>query len=54
VVFYYVSGDKFGKHVKEMKLNSDAIFEQELPGGFFPQRMEEATKLAKARAGKKN
>ena len=55
VVFYYVSSKKGGgKEVTPMRLDREAIFDQQLPGGFFPQRMSEASGLAKARAAAKD
>ena len=52
VAFYYVYSDpKTGtKEVKLLTLDEDARFEQSLDGGFFPQRLEEARKLAKLRS----
>ena len=51
VIFYYVHADKHGKHITEITLDSTGTFTSGLPGGFFPQRLEEATKLAQARHG---
>ena len=50
VIFYYVSSEPNGKRVTQLHLNASATFEPSLPGGFFPQRMTEASALAKARS----
>jgi hypothetical protein len=50
VVFYYVGASKEGKTLTPLTLNDDGVFEKSIPGGFFPQRMQEATSLAKARS----
>jgi hypothetical protein len=49
VVFYYLQATNEGKEIVPLNLNSDAVFETQIPGGFFPQRMQEATNLARAR-----
>ena len=48
IVFYYVSSNK-SKQVVQLTLDDRASFRDQLPGGFFPQRVEEARKLVKAR-----
>jgi hypothetical protein len=50
IVFYYVAATASGKTITPLTLNDSAVFETQIPGGFFPQRMEEASKLARARA----
>lgn len=50
VVFYYVGLDeKNEKTLTRLTLNAQAIFEESIPGGFFPQRLTEAQSLARAR-----
>ena len=51
-MFYYVSSDKFGKNVQSLHLDGNAAFPDQIPGGFFPQHVDEAKKLAIARATK--
>lgn len=53
VVFYYVSSTPAGKEVRQLSLDEHATFRQELTGGFFPQRLEEARALVAARSGRK-
>lgn len=50
VAFYYTSAARRQKRAKLLTLDRDARFEQSLDGGFFPQRLEEARKLARLRA----
>jgi hypothetical protein len=50
VVFYYVGASEDGKTLTKLTLNDEAVFEKSIPGGFFPQRMQEATGLARARS----
>jgi len=49
VVFYYVDTTAAGKRVRELELDSKARFKEQLDGGFFPQRLDEATMLARLR-----
>lgn len=49
VIFYYVRSGKSGKHIDALHLDSNAAFCEQIPGGFFPQRVDEARKLAVAR-----
>lgn len=50
VVFYYVSSSRDGKSIKPIFLDENAVFENVIPGGFFPQRREEAARLVRARS----
>jgi hypothetical protein len=52
VRFYYIKSTRSGKRLQPLTLNEDAVFQQQIPGGFFPQRVTEATGLARARASK--
>ena len=48
VAFYYTEATSKGrKKVRKLTLDSEARFEQELSGGFFPQKLDEARKLAR-------
>lgn len=49
VIFYYVGSTPGGKAITPLLLDSTAAFRDQLPGGFFPQRVEEARKLVAAR-----
>ncbi|MBT0992971.1 AAA family ATPase [Cellulomonas sp. DKR-3] len=49
VIFYYVSSTSSGKQVRRIPLDENAVFDQVVPGGFFPQRREESLKLVRAR-----
>jgi predicted ATPase len=49
IVFYYVHARGRSKKVSQMTLDALGRFEQAWPEGFFPERLEEAKKLAKAR-----
>jgi hypothetical protein len=51
VAFYYTYATPRGakKRVKKLTLDGDARFEQTLSGGFFPERLNEARKLAQLR-----
>jgi len=49
IVFYYVRATPSAKEVDKLTLDSSASFRDQLPGGFFPQRVEEARALARAR-----
>jgi hypothetical protein len=44
---YYVSGNR-KTPVKELRVNEKGIFVDDWPGGFFPERFEEAKRIAKA------
>lgn len=50
--FVYVDATVAGKRARVLRLDSDARFTEPLDGGFFPQRLEEARKLAKIRGSK--
>jgi predicted ATPase len=55
VAFYYTTASKKGeKHVRMLTLDSSARFEQQLDGGFFPQGLEEAKRLARIRTAAQN
>jgi predicted ATPase len=49
VLFYYVSATKTGKRIAPMELDRLGRFHEPIPGGFFPERLEEAKRLAKLR-----
>ncbi len=49
VIFYYVCGTESGKTITKLEMDSQGRFVDEWPGGFFPQRLNEAKKLAKLR-----
>lgn len=49
VVFYYVSASGGSKRLQSMELSPEATFVGGIPGGFFPQRLEEANRLVQAR-----
>ncbi|WP_438392336.1 AAA family ATPase [Caballeronia sp. DA-9] len=53
VAFYYVHAGQGGKRVTRLTLDRKGVFEQPWPQGFFPQRLEEAKKLAQLRASVK-
>jgi hypothetical protein len=48
-VFYYVSSHGEGKAVTALHLDGAAAFRELIPGGFFPERIDEARKLVEAR-----
>ncbi|WP_080429494.1 AAA family ATPase [Burkholderia ubonensis] len=50
VAFYYVHAGQDGKVVTRLTLDEKGTFEQSWPQGFFPQRLDEAKKLAQLRA----
>jgi len=47
---YYVDPKSTGKSIVALKLNSKGAFLNEWPGGFFPERLNEARELAVARS----
>lgn len=49
IIFYYLQATKDGKKLRTLRMTDEAVFEDPIPGGFFPQRMQEASNLAKAR-----
>jgi predicted ATPase len=49
IAFYYVYADKNQKNVFELNLDKKGQFVEKWPEGFFPERLEEAKKLAKLR-----
>jgi len=54
IAVYYVYSKKGKKTVKRLELNEDGYFITEWPEGFFPERLNEAKKIAKANLAKKN
>jgi len=46
---YYVYAKGNAKQVIPLELNAQGVFKQDWPEGFFPQRLEEAKKLARIR-----
>lgn len=51
VIFYSVNGADSGCGVSKIEVNEKGVFVGDWPSGFFPERLEEAKKLAAARAG---
>ena len=49
IVFYYVYAKGGRKVVKRLSVDSLGRFVEEWPDGFFPERLEEAKNLARAR-----
>ena len=49
VVFYYVGAEADGKYVRRLSLDAHGRFVEPIPGGFFPERLEEAKNLARLR-----
>jgi predicted ATPase len=49
IVFYYVQARGQVKRVTKLQLNEKGVFVKPLPGGFFPERMDEAKALARLR-----
>ena len=49
VMLYYVYSEPDGKKIKPVTLDDTASFRDQIPGGFFPQRIDEARKLIEAR-----
>jgi predicted ATPase len=47
-VVNYVTADQYGKSIVELPVDEDGIFKTAWPAGFFDERLEEATELAKA------
>jgi hypothetical protein len=50
IVFHYVSSTPEGKHVSNLVLDEFGALQTDMPGGFFPQRLAEASNLARVRA----
>jgi predicted ATPase len=50
IVFHYVGSSPDGKTLIPLQLNANAVFQESIPGGFFPQRLTEANKLVSARS----
>ena len=54
IVFYYVHAtEKQGKQIKELRVDRKGNFIDKWPQGFFPERLEEAKKLAAIRFAQK-
>ena len=49
IVIHYVYADNRQKRVVQLNLDDKGVFDEEWPEGFFPERLEEAKKLARAR-----
>lgn len=50
IAFYYVdSNPEGGKSVKKLTLDEQGRFTEDLPNGFFPERLEEAKRLSRIR-----
>ena len=54
VLFYYVDASGESKRIRSLELDENATFSDGIPGGFFPQRLSEASQLVKARGGRRN
>jgi predicted ATPase len=52
VRFVYVDSTRSGKRTRVLSLDEQARFLSQLEGGFFPQRLEEARKLARIRGSR--
>jgi predicted ATPase len=50
VRIYYVNPTPEGKELIRLELDEKGLFKQEWPGGFFPERLQEARELALARS----
>ncbi len=50
IQFLYIDADSEKKYVKVLELDKDGFFIQDWPGGFFPEKLEEAKNLAKIRS----
>lgn len=50
VRFFYVHAKSEHKSIQEMSIDERGVFENDWPEGFFPERLAEATALAKQRA----
>ena len=48
--FFYVHAKKKRKSIQEMSIDERGVFENDWPEGFFPERLAEATAIAKQRA----
>ncbi|MGE5632640.1 MAG: DUF3696 domain-containing protein [Caulobacteraceae bacterium] len=49
IVFYYIYANNGKKNAVKLSLDEKGRFIEEWPEGFFPERLEEAKKLAKIR-----
>ena len=49
IAFYYIHAEDGQKHIKQLTLDGDGVFEQKWPQGFFPYRLDEAKELARIR-----
>lgn len=50
ICIYYTEPTPEGKTVRRLELDNRGVFTTDWPGGFFPERLEEATKLARSRS----
>lgn len=48
--FFYVHANSERKFIKKMSIDERGVFKDDWPGGFFPERLAEATAIAKQRA----
>ncbi|WP_413914485.1 hypothetical protein [Candidatus Skiveiella danica] len=46
ILIYFVEPTSTGKRLRKLSLDSKGIFQEPWPGGFFPERLEEAKQLA--------
>ena len=52
-VFYVYANEEGKKEAINLPINTKGIFTKEWPEGFFPERLNEAKRIAKASLGKK-
>ena len=52
IIIYFVEPTADGKQLRKLSLDSNGSFTKPWPGGFFPERLEEARQLAMTRAKK--
>jgi len=52
IVIYFVEPTSSGKQLRKLSLDANGMFTMPWPGGFFPERLEEARQLAMTRAKK--
>lgn len=50
ICIYYTEPTVEGKTVRRLEIDNRGVFKNEWPGGFFSERLEEATKLARLRS----
>ena len=50
ITIYFVEPTSEGKRLRKLSMNEKGVFTTDWPGGFFPERLEEARSLAMTRA----